>query len=879
MASGNTVRIYINGDASGVSKAAREAERALGRMSASSKVSFGRMTEVAGGFGLAMGAGGVLGVLKDSIGAYQESEKSAARMSAQLATIGQNTQTVTQHINDAIQAQSKFGAFDDEDLQDSFTRLVRSTGDVNEALRLNNLVMDIARGKGVDLSTAADAVGKAYDGNVGALRRMGVAVDKGASAQDALAAAQAKYGGQAKAYGETSAAAADRASIAWENAKESIGEHAAGAFARAADEAGTLAGKIDGAVQSLGGFQSVLIAGGTFAAISKFGPVLADAGVAMQGFGTQLAGIKQNAGWGAAIRSSAKTAGGALVSLAGGPMGIAALAAGGLALGMMAAANAETSVGDAARDAADAVRDLGNAQLDAQGAALDTKQAELGLNAARKDSRNALSQLHQAEAGMRRVRKQHLEGTPQGVAAEAKYKRAVDNSAQAQLNLERAYLRVKTAKQNEAEAQGRVAEQTKAFNVDLNNLTNTVNKNTKTGLATMGYGIDQTAQKMRRARVLAAAWADGLVEMANNSTDMTAAQRDTAHAVAETVRQLGRVPTQTEVELISNAIAQGKNIDDVRRLLGLLPPTTPANVSSNAGNVKDEVDNLKQSLYNLNGNVTTVYIDTVRRNKGPAGGGAATGAAIAGRFDGADNVPINVSRGEVVLNPRQIAMVGAGRVYGALRATGAPTIVPGGSFKSGGASVSMHGGPRPGMTWKDVLEQESATYQSRFNVLDASLATAERTPGIKDDNRVRGQMRRLILTRINALRGAVRMAPKRFRSEMYGEIASLTRSLDQYGVLSPSDDGGGGSVDTSDLEARLAQAEARAAGASRNLALSEAALGAFGGYGAGAGRTTVVQFHSIFPPTPDQYRSGAAFMSDAFGRQSYRRTPRIRIGA
>lgn len=873
MAAGNTVRIYINGDASGVSKAARDAERALGRMSNSSKVSFGRMTEVAGGFGLAMGAGGVIGVLKDSVGAYQESEKSAARMGAQLQTIGQNTDAVTAKINDAIEAQSKFGAFDDEDLQDAFTRIVRSTGDVNEALDLNNLAMDIARGKGVDLSVAAEAVAKAYDGNVGALRRMGVAVDKGASAQDALAAAQAKYGGQAKAYGETSAAAADRASIAWGNAKEAIGERAADAFAQAADGASSLAGKVDGAVDALGGFQSVLIAGGTFAAISKFGPVLADAGVAMQGFGTQVAGIKKNAGFGAAISASAKTAGGALLGLAGGPMGVAALAAGGLALGMSAAASAERTVGDAARDAADALRDLAGAQLDAQGAALDTEQAEIGLNSARKDSRNALSRLHQAEAGMRRVRKQHLEDTPAGVAAMAKYRQAVDNQKQSQLNLEQAYLRVKRAKQNEAEAQGRVAAQAKAFNADLTTLTDTVNKNTET-VTLSGWGIDETAARMRAARIKAAEWADSLVDMANNSDDMTAANKDTARAVAETVRQIGRLPSQKEIDLISNAIATGASIDDVRRLLGLLPPKTPANVSSNAGSVKDEVDHLEQSLYNLNGNVTTVYIDTVRRNKGPAGGGAATGASIAGRFDGADNVPINVSRGEVVLNPTQIAMVGAGRVFGALRATGAPTIVPGGSFAGGGTNT-MSGGPRKTETWRDYLDRSSATYQSSFNTLDARLAAAERTPSPDDDTRVRGSIRTLIRKRIVFLRGAVAMAPRKLRGEMYGEIASLTRSLSQYEASTS----GGGGGDTSDLEARLAQAEARAAAAGRNLALSESALSTFGGVGAGAGRATIVQFHSIFPPTPDQYRSGAAFMSDAFGRQSYRRTPRIRIGA
>lgn len=58
------------------------------------------------------------------------------------------------------------------------------------------------------------------------------------------------------------------------------------------------------------------------------------------------------------------------------------------------------------------------------------------------------------------------------------------------------------------------------------------------------------------------------------------------------------------------------------------------------------------------------------------------GGVIPGRFDGRDDVPARLSRGEVVLNPTQQRIVGIDRIVGALRATGG--VVGGSAFASGG---------------------------------------------------------------------------------------------------------------------------------------------------------------------------------------------------
>jgi seryl-tRNA synthetase len=62
----------------------------------------------------------------------------------------------------------------------------------------------------------------------------------------------------------------------------------------------------------------------------------------------------------------------------------------------------------------------------------------------------------------------------------------------------------------------------------------------------------------------------------------------------------------------------------------------------------------------------------------------ATGGWIPGRYDARDDVPALLSRGEVVLNPRQASLVGIGRINTALAATGG--VIGGNRFARGGVA-------------------------------------------------------------------------------------------------------------------------------------------------------------------------------------------------
>jgi hypothetical protein len=66
----------------------------------------------------------------------------------------------------------------DDELRPAFARLTRSTKDVEEAQKLLNLALDISSATGKPLEAVANALGKAYDGNLASLGRLGLGIDQ-----------------------------------------------------------------------------------------------------------------------------------------------------------------------------------------------------------------------------------------------------------------------------------------------------------------------------------------------------------------------------------------------------------------------------------------------------------------------------------------------------------------------------------------------------------------------------------------------------------------------------------------------------------------------------------------------------------------------------
>lgn len=261
-ARGGAVKVRFQADTSDLSRGTNTAERDLDKLERSGGRALAGLKTAALGAGAALGVGLVVG-LKSSVEAAVDAEKSQKKLIAQLHASDISYRAHAKEIDKVIQKHSQLAGIDDEDLQDAFTNIVRVTGSVSKSLKEVGLVTDIVRAKNIDVSKAGELVGKVMNGNVNVLKRYGVAVtpvttaqdklreshdkvtvaqmrsakeaDKQATVQRALAAAQKAFGGQAEAYGKTSAGAMDRAGVAVENLQEALGAKLTPAVAAAAN--------------------------------------------------------------------------------------------------------------------------------------------------------------------------------------------------------------------------------------------------------------------------------------------------------------------------------------------------------------------------------------------------------------------------------------------------------------------------------------------------------------------------------------------------------------------------------------------------------------------------------------------------------------------
>lgn len=171
-----------------------------------------------------LGGAGIVHAIKSTIEAAQESQRVIAQTQVAVTNAGQSWATYGKAIEETALKQSKLSAFSDEQLLGSFSNLVRRTGDVRKAFRLNALVADVARGRNISLQASTQLVIRASLGMAGALRRVGIAAKNGATGTQLLQLLQSKYAGAAAAYGRTASGAFDRFRNAIDNVQEAIGK-------------------------------------------------------------------------------------------------------------------------------------------------------------------------------------------------------------------------------------------------------------------------------------------------------------------------------------------------------------------------------------------------------------------------------------------------------------------------------------------------------------------------------------------------------------------------------------------------------------------------------------------------------------------------------
>jgi hypothetical protein len=163
----------------------------------------------------------------DGVKAAIEDEAAQLRLANALRTATGATDEQIRATEDMILKTSLATGVADDKLRPAMQRLAVSTKDTGEAQRLLSLALDISKGKGIELETVANALGRAQDGNTMALGRLGLGLSKAELSTLSFTEVQAKlselYGGAAATNAETFQGKIDRLKVGFDEAKESLG--------------------------------------------------------------------------------------------------------------------------------------------------------------------------------------------------------------------------------------------------------------------------------------------------------------------------------------------------------------------------------------------------------------------------------------------------------------------------------------------------------------------------------------------------------------------------------------------------------------------------------------------------------------------------------
>jgi hypothetical protein len=163
----------------------------------------------------------------DGVKAAIEDEQAQLRLAAALRTATGATEGQIKATEDFILQTSLATGVADDQLRPAMQRLAVSTKDTGEAQRLLSLALDISKGKGIELETVANALGRAQDGNTAALGKLGLGLSKAELSTLSFTEIQSKlsdlYGGAAATNAETFQGKIDRLKVAFDEAKESLG--------------------------------------------------------------------------------------------------------------------------------------------------------------------------------------------------------------------------------------------------------------------------------------------------------------------------------------------------------------------------------------------------------------------------------------------------------------------------------------------------------------------------------------------------------------------------------------------------------------------------------------------------------------------------------
>ena len=225
---GKTLTVYLAADVSKLRSGLNSADRSLSGFGRSLNSMVGPAligaTAAAGAFAVSLAVDGVQAAIQE--------EAELAKLSTTLDNLGFGAQT--EQVNAFIDELQFSAAVSDSTLRPAMSRLLTSVDDVTQAQNLLTLALDVSAGTGKSLETVTNALGKAYDGNLGALGKLGAGIDaqtiKSKDLDGALSQLSNTFAGQASTSANTLQGELAKTSIAFDELKEAIGQGILEAF-------------------------------------------------------------------------------------------------------------------------------------------------------------------------------------------------------------------------------------------------------------------------------------------------------------------------------------------------------------------------------------------------------------------------------------------------------------------------------------------------------------------------------------------------------------------------------------------------------------------------------------------------------------------------
>jgi hypothetical protein len=226
MAGSRTLKLSILADVADLKKnldtGSKEVEGFGGKLE-----KFGKVAAAAFAAAAAAAAAYAVKLAVDGVKAAIEDEAAQLRLANALKNVTGATQAQISAVEQQILKTSLATGVADDQLRPALQRLATATGSVTESQDLLNLALDISAATGKSVESVSNALGKAYEGNTGALTRLGVGLSaaeiKTLGLEGTVKQLAETFGGAATVQANTFEGQIARLKVGFDEAKESVG--------------------------------------------------------------------------------------------------------------------------------------------------------------------------------------------------------------------------------------------------------------------------------------------------------------------------------------------------------------------------------------------------------------------------------------------------------------------------------------------------------------------------------------------------------------------------------------------------------------------------------------------------------------------------------